>query len=70
MMEERLELYMRVPPTGRSILLVLDPFPFEDSIIDYKDVDGEVYQIYLNRYGSPSGMKAEDPWDWLRKATR
>ena len=49
---------------------MLDPFPIEDLIPEDKEVDGAVYHLHLNRAGSPSVIKVEDIWDWLRKATR
>ena len=49
---------------------MLDPFPIEDLIPEDKEVDGAVCHLHLNRAESPSGIKVEDIWDCLRKATR
>ena len=58
MTEERVGLYRRVPPPGRSVPVALYPFPIDNSVPEGEEVVESVRHLRLNRAGGPFVMKA------------
>ena len=67
---ERVDIYQRVPPLGRSIPVSLDPFPVNESVPKEEVVARSVRNLRLNRSGGPSVMQAEHLQYWQRDTMR
>ena len=65
MMADRVELHQNAPSTGRTIAMILTPFPVEESVPDDKDISWVVRRLCLNHFWGPSGMRAEHLYKWL-----
>ena len=65
-----MELYHHVPLPVRPIPVEVTPFPMEDSIPGEAEIAEVVKCLRLNRFGGPSGMRAEHIHQWLQEVTR
>ena len=48
----------------------MTPLPIEESFPKCKEIAWVVRSLCLNRWGGPSGMRAEHLYQWLQEATR
>ena len=67
---ERIAQYWRVLPTGRTITVVLTPFPVDNSIQEEEEVEWVVLFIQQNRDGGPYGMREEHLQSCMQSETK
>ena len=67
---ERVEIYRCRPPEGLRVTILVLPAAVEDRIPGEEEMAQAVRILKRCRSGGPSGMRAEDPKEWLGEAPR
>ncbi len=68
--EERIQLYIAVPPPGWAMRFNVDPTPVPDAAPTDSELRAVVGQLRNGRAADVTGMKAEHSKEWLRDMKR
>ena len=65
MMAELADLYAQVLPSGKPIIIEVDPFSVDDNIQGEEDISEAVLRLQLHHVGGPSIIRDEHLRMWL-----
>ena len=64
--QERIELYVKVPPSGDPIPINVDKFPVQDEVPEEPEIRSRVKNMRNGRSGEAAMIKAKDINGWMR----